>query len=259
MLCSSVKSKNCLNQQCTSPAIENNLCKRHLKCKNIILYNHLDPLNSVNDIDPITLTPIWEINKDNTKILCVDKNDLYTYIDDTSTKSFQRSILYESLQNIIEKQKIPKDPFTNIPFDNQQLSNINKYLKITKKPIYKNKINKSEKINLIVHKLISCFENIGYYILTSNIYDLSDLQIKKWKYEFNNIIHTIMFDYPDLTNDIVDIIIQLKLLNDNRFNILLFFDKISSKYTFTHIAILTSLAWVCDEINITYPDLVMRY
>lgn len=160
-LCHSVKSKNCLTEQCSSKQLLNNLCGKHSKSKKIILYNDYNPINLLEQCIEIPM------------------NFSVKEVKFSSTTVPENNVCIENKNNIDNKIVYNKDELFDIIQKNKNISvfslrksikncNLNKFIstKLTK-PVLINEIKK------IIEKERFYVNNLYYIIQIQR-------QYKKW-------------------------------------------------------------------------------
>jgi hypothetical protein len=202
-ICHSVKSKKALYERCNKKTKDNhNFCHYHLKQNKKILYdiNTLNPLNSLNDTDIISLEKIYYL--DGTKKILAREikfEYLFTYKITVNNKEYQRTLNILSMKELIDSN-ILIEPFSNVPFTSDIIEEAKKCISLLKIP--KRKISLKEKKNILITKLVSKFENVGYIIQTDWINDMNKLAYIKW---YNEVIYL----WKDFRNDNLDLALHI--------------------------------------------------
>lgn len=258
--CISIKSKREFFIQCTGKACqETGLCKKHQKYKKIIEFNPntLNPFDSLNDTDPITLDKIYYEENGKKKLSKdIDPKYLFTYRIKIKDKLYQRTLVAKTIKSILDKQ-LP-EPFTTVPFPENVILDAMKFL-------YNLGINK-EKYRLVIEKelminsIINKFKEIGYEIEFDWIYNLSETDYSLWYSEIINLWNEMYFTHIEVAKSIYP---NENFPNfyyfDNNFiyKILKFYNEICTKNTMGIMLVLTSLAWVSNSVKESYPHLYL--
>lgn len=258
--CISIKSKREFFIQCSSKACkDNSLCKKHTKYKNIVPFDPatLNPFESLNDTDPITLDKIYYEENGKKKLSKdIDPKYLFTYRIKIKDKMYQRTLMAKTIKSIIDK-KLP-EPFTTIPFPEDVLLKAMKFL-------YNLGINK-DKYRLVIEKeslinnIIDKFKEIGYEIEFEWIYTLSESDYSMWYSEIINLWNELYITHVEVAKSIYT---NESFPNfyyfDNNFiyKILKFYNELILKNTMGIMLVLTSLAWVNNNVKEAYPHLYL--
>lgn len=253
--CISIKSKKEPHIKCNCPVIHNNLCGRHLKQRNVKIWNNNDennPLMSSNDIDPISLDVIWVI-KNKTRVLADLKiHDIFTYSTQINNHTFIRSLSLKTINQLIKNYNIPRCPFSNLPLSNDTLNKAK--LQILSSKPKKHKYTKNEKYKINLSKMIDKFQECGYPdVQLKWLYDMSTNDIIKWSYELDTIFINFKHDHPHLCTCDMDKYINKherdchKIVN-NLYNL-------CNLHMMGVQIVISALAWSNYQVQNVYPSL----
>lgn len=255
--CKSVKSRNNPFEKCERVACENGLCKSHYKYKNIIFYDpvKLNPLNSENDTDPVSLEKIYEQVGKNKKI-CQPYRSLFTYTMTIGDKSYQRTLQLVSLQQLL-LNNILKDPFSNQPFPNDILERARK--EIAKLPSARTQ-NRKEQQKMRMNLILDKFQSLGYYINPEWVSSKQRTFFITWLNEVNHLWIIFRNENPEAA----PYIYPNGVLNDIPFHaptpeVILnitsrLVDFMSSMMGI--MIVLSALAYISEDVKRSYPDLI---
>jgi hypothetical protein len=229
---------------------------------------YTNPLVCNNDKDIISLESIW-IEKNNKKILNMefDKFLLFTY----KNKNIIYGLNIRSFEELL-KNKIYKDPFTNLKLNNSIIENINKKInfinKIKEKP-KKEKYNYSQIINSKIINIIKIMEANDIYLNIEWLKKIKKNMCFKLYYELQHIINYYKNNYNNMYNMIITNNYftytnnYLKNLNYLQFKNLIFeiiYSILNNSHN-TNVSkmacylILTTFCYVSPEIKNAYPDI----
>ena len=254
--CIAVKNKVSIYERCPHKALENSeFCKKHSK-KTSTVYdpNVLNPLNSENEVDIVSLEKIT-ITKNGVKVLAneIKPNHLFTYLITVNGKVFQRTLSILTIKRLIETSYLI-EPFSQVPFPEQVIQRAKEMLLKLKFP----NINKTikEKINVNINRLITKFQEIGYYINIDILAKMKKREFISWYYEFKDFywkefrnfnIDVALIIYPQL--DIPNIELSILAITD------LMVELVSNSLQGVQL-VLQSLAQVNKKIKELYSDLI---
>ena len=223
----------------------------NLEIKKIKLSNNNDilPINSIEDIDIISLNKIWEIIDGKKVIVYKNLENLITYKDENNhIHCFEK----ESIQ-YLKDYNIEYHPITKVRIPSEIFSNVN---------IIIEKKEKTEKeLALDVVQLLT---HNSFFIDTEHILSLNSNKIDKLYYEclsfFRSNIPTSIINQLQNTNDIFKIsTMEFPILPNktkyllNSFIILLEYNEDMIKIMACHI-IIGGLSIVNKDIKNLYPD-----
>jgi hypothetical protein len=256
--CKSVKNKRILFEQCSNKVSHNSeFCHYHNKQKNKIIYNTdtLNPLNSLNDTDIISLEKIYYI-EDEKKIMAreIKPEYLFTYKITVNKKEFQRTLNILTMKDLIELNLLT-EPFSNVPFTSEIIDKAKKVISLLKLPI--KKLTIKEKKNILINNLISRFETIGYIIEPKWIIQINKLGYVKW---YNEVVYL----WKELKHDNEDVAIHiyptldLPIILDNSnyiINVLTLLNELShSNYMGINI-VFSALVWSQEHIKQQFQNI----
>lgn len=133
--------------------------------------NNLSPLDSIEDIDIISLNKIWEI-KDDIKVLVHDNpDDLITYKDENNNI---HCLEKESIQ-YLKDYKITVHPITKVKIPQYVFDSVNITI-----------IKKEKSIDELALDVVQLLTHQSYFIDKSYITNLNDNSINKLYYECNS-------------------------------------------------------------------------
>jgi hypothetical protein len=163
---------------------------------------YINPLLCNNDKDIISLESIWDENNNN-KVLNMEFNKylLFTY----KNNNLIYGLNIRSLEELF-KNKIYKEPFTNLKFKISVIEKINKKInfinKIKEKP-KKEKYNYSQLINSKIINIIKLLEYSDIYINIEWLNKLKKNMCFKLYHELQYIINYYKINYNDMYNMII--------------------------------------------------------
>ena len=163
---------------------------------------YINPLLCNNDKDIISLESIW-IENNNNKIVHMefDKYLLFTY----KINNIIYGLNIRSLEELF-KNKIYKEPFTNLKFNNLIIEKINEKInfinKIKEKP-KKEKYNYSQIINSKIINIIKIMEANDIYLNIEWLKKLKKNNCFKLYYELQYIINYYKNHYNDMYNKMI--------------------------------------------------------
>jgi hypothetical protein len=257
--CLSVKSKKDCFHQCSREVFVVPFCKKHSLQKKPILFdaNKLNPLNSLNDMDPINFEKIY-YEENGVKTLCrgVNINKLFTYKIYINNKDYQRTLTADTIKSLIEKNKLI-DPFSQIIFPDDVVSNAKTF--ITKMKFKKEKLSPKMEKKLLIMQLIDKFGEIGFIINFDWIDKLKKPNYICWYNEITHIWTNLKKDnltlalliyeeqnipyYHNNTVDYINIVLK-------------FFTMLTEKHTMGCMIVLYGLSWISKDVKSAYPDLI---
>lgn len=257
--CTSIKSKKNFFLQCTHKCEDNNtLCKKHLRHKNIILFDKkkLNPLNSLNDTDPFSFDKIF-YEENGKKILCrnIKSSQLFTYIITLNGKEYQRTLIADTIKNIVEKNLV--EPFSQVKFPDEIINDAKAFL--AKVKFKKEKVNSKTEIKLNIMKLIDKFSELGYIINYEWLSKLKKTNYITWYNEVSHIWLNLQKDLPLNTILIIYGDTSLPFINHevpNYINNLYkFFVSFAENNYMAGMILLYALSWASKDVKLAYPDL----
>lgn len=261
-MCSSIKSKRCPREQCTNVVKGDGvLCSTHRRCKTPVLYTPspqtLDPLDSDNDTDPITLDKIYEVNKSGQKELCVSVNQLFTYTTEINGKQYQRSLLLTSMRDLIDN-RVQLDPFCNQPFTIETLEKAKEL--IQKYRIPSRVSSESEQHNIRINAMIDKFQSIGYIIQVPWIIQPRKAFYLSWINEVQHIWTKFSRENPEMvpyiyTGSLPHMSPLMTSRQVSRDTVISLLGFMSNSFMGVMI-VLSALAWISRDVRQAYPDLV---
>jgi hypothetical protein len=260
-LCSSIKSKRCPHEQCTNTVKgEGVFCSTHQRCKTPVLYTPspqtLNPLDSDNDTDPITLEKIYEFNKGQ-KQLCVSANQLFTYTTEINGKQYQRSLLLTSMRDLIDN-RVQLDPFCNQPFKSETLEKAKELIQQYRIP---SRVSSEwEQHNIRINTMLDKFQNIGYLIQIPWIVQQKKSFYISWINEVRHIWTKFSRDNPEMVpyiymGSLPHISPLMTSRQVSRDTVIALLGLMSNSFMGVMI-VLSALAWISKDVRQAYPDLV---
>ena len=181
MTCQSIKSKKIHYEKCSGLCLPDSIfCKKHQDFNHI----YLDPLQSSNDADIVTLETITCV-KDGARVLAdeIDPKHLFTYKIVIDGQEYQRTLNILTMRNLIDK-KIYTEPFSNVPFPPEVLERATEILSYLK--LVKQKTTLRDKKDALLNTLISKFGEIGYIVHYEWLSKLKPFQYESWHREFRD-------------------------------------------------------------------------
>ena len=195
-------------------------------------------MDQMNQFDPISLQELWKVSEKTGRIIKseVQKNHIFHYDQTLGDKIFKRGLCLESLVRLLEI-KTPRDPFTNIEWEQEQIDAGKLFC--TKFKIVKKKLTISQIKNLAAYNICSKFETLNYTINVTILTQLDKNQIYKWINEIRVIckLNKVTINFPSHN-------MSLKCISDVLDH--------NDGYT---LICLMGLAWVDDSVNVMYPML----
>jgi hypothetical protein len=259
--CLSIKSKKDLFSQCNLlKCADGDFCKKHSTQKQITLYNPnlLNPLNSLNDIDPLTFDKIY-YEENNKRHMCrgIKISHLFTYKLNINDKFYQRTLTAESIKNIIDKGKLI-DPFSQVEFPEEIINNAKSFLAKLKFKVAKLSPKMEQK--LLIMNLIDFFAELGFIIHVDWIEKLKKNHFICWNNEITHLWNNLRKDNLPLTQLIY---YQPNLPHydyekkDYIKNLLSFFIDLSKTHVMGCMIVLSALSWISKDVKNAYPDLII--
>lgn len=272
--CTSIRSKRFPDSRCPHRAVNSGLCKRHFSQKSpITLYypqeeiivcantldatDPMDPTKSVNDTDPISLDKICTIDPiTQQKVINpdLDPTRLFTYTSTVGGKSYQRTILIDSIKALLDNG-IRIDPFTNTPFQSHVVERARTMINQTSfAPVLS---NHKELYQQDLIYIVDRFGELGYIINLDWLHNMRPYQYRQWVQELRHKWGYFRVRYPQLAPLVyppmtLPLNFRPRLQIQSMTEILRQF----SSYTLQGVElVLSSLAWVSRDVMVAYPDL----
>jgi len=214
---------------------------------------NLDPLDSVDDKDPISLTIFWTFNKSKKNLIYSNPENLIIYKDDRDLcRCFERS----SLEHL-KSHKITKHPITDEKIPDKIMDSVD---------IIDISSNKSIEDKAL--EVFQLFTKISIFIDYTNFINLDLIQLQKLYYEIKdfytkNISNT---DREKINSDNNALIFSIDISDFNAMDkedaqgfllmnikLLLEYENTTLKYMINYI-ILGGLSLVIPEIKDNYPS-----
>jgi len=257
-ICKSVKNKKVLYERCNKKTINNqDFCNYHLKHINKIIYdsNTLNPLDSLNDIDIISLEKIYFM-EGTKKVLAreIKPEYLFTYKITVNNKEYQRTLNILTIKDLIESN-ILIEPFSNVPLTLDIINNAKKQISILKIP--QKKISIIEKKKILINNLLSKFENLGYIVHTEWVNAINRFGFIKW---YNEVIYL----WKDFRNENLELALHiypnldLPIIIENSnyiINILTLFNELCTSNHMGTMIVFSGLVWSNENIKQHFPDI----
>lgn len=262
VLCKSVKSKREQFLRCPKKCKEgSDFCCVHSKQAKQILYNEssLDPLFSENDVDPVSLEQIFREDEKGKRVM-TSKCNLFTYIMESGGKRYQRTLQLSTLRDLF-KNNIRKDPFSNQTLPDEVVARALREISNSSLPKRRN-FTHTEEHNIRINNIIDQFRNIGYLIDPSYLSSNRKGFFMAWMNEANHLWMSFRRDNPDIaihvyTNGSLPYVHQslstreaLKAVTQNLIEFM-------SQSVMGVMIVLSALAWVSQDVQRAYPELVM--
>lgn len=259
MSCQSVKSRVMNFEKCCRKAEGDSIfCKQHSKQKRPLVYvpGTLNPLMSENDSDPVSMETIYTVDTEGKRTLAT-KATMFTYMMEAGGKKYQRTLLLTTIRDLL-RNNILVDPFSNVPFTSDVITRAREA--VCHAP--RNKaMSKKEEQNIRFNRIIDYFQTIGYIIQPRMISEKSRGFYTSWYNEVirlwtdfrlhNMTVAPYIFPSPNLT--MIDYHLgRSEVVKNVTVNLLDFMSRSSQGI----MIVLSALAWVCEEVCATYPDLV---
>lgn len=221
-----------------------------------IIENNIEPINSIEDIDVISLNNIWKI-VDNKRILVYnDPDNLITYKDE---KGHIHSFEKESIQ-YLKEYKITEHPLTKIKIPQDVFDSVNIQIK-----------RKRKTDNDLITGITSQLTHYSFFLNNEDINELNILQLNKLYYEIYSFYNENM---PD---NLKSQIFAKKIFNINPYQ----FDKdygnnekkrfiLETLYNFLNFdndlvkinacyIIISGLTIISKRIKLKYPDFILNF
>lgn len=259
--CLSIKSKkDCFNQCNLMKCADGDFCKKHLLQKQRILYDEtlLNPLDSLNDMDPINFDKIY-YEENNKRHMCrgIKISHLFTYKMNINGKFYQRTLTAESIKNLIDKGKLV-DPFSQVPFSEEILKNAKVFLsKIKFKTM---KLSPKMEQKQLIMNLIDFFAEVGFLINVEWIEKLKKNNFISWQNEISHLWNNLRKDNFAITQLIYPQINLPQYDHEHKDYIktlLNFFIKLSETHIMGCMIVLSALSWISKDVKNAYPDLII--
>jgi hypothetical protein len=257
--CKSVKNKRVLYEQCLNKISNNSeFCNYHYKQKNKKIYNTdtLNPLNSLNDIDIISLEKIHYYEGDKKVIAREIKPEyLFTYKITVNEKEFQRTLNILTMKDLIELNLLT-EPFSNVPFTSEIITDAKKVISLLKLPT--KKITLKEKKNILINNLISKFETIGHIIESKWIIQINKLGYIRWYNEVIYLWKEFKYDNADIAIHIYPSLDLPIILDNNNYiiNVLTLFNELSNSNYMGINIVFSALVWSQEHIKQQFSNIL---
>ena len=218
----------------------------------------LNPLNSENDTDPISLEKIYEEDLQGVRQISSRTHDLFTYVMESGGKKYQRTLQLSSLRDLL-KNNITKDPFSNEPFPEEV---INRARARVEGASAVRRRSYNEEHNMRMNRIIDFFQRIGYIINPTWVCLERKSFFLSWYHEVNHLWLSFRRDNPEVSVHVfpagilpyINPTLSKRQVAKHITKTLLTFMETSFMSV---MIVLSALAWVSEDVRHAYPDLAM--